>query len=244
VRTYLVAIYLVIFTPLTVLGVLLGRVISRGCSIGVRRLWARGILFSAGLPLRIRGKEHLSTRGPYLVVANHSSMLDIPVCAAALPVSLLFVSRPFFFKVPFLGWGMTLVGDVSLDPKQPRQAARVLRTLHTRFGLGLSLLLFPEGTRSPDGTVQRYKRGPFLTAIENQVPILPVCIEGTHEALPKRTFRIRPRTLGFTIGEPIPTEGLKPPDARKLAQRVEDWARSVQAASARSVPGTNLADNR
>ena len=242
-RTYVLAIYLAIFTPPTVLGVLLGRVVSRDFSIGIRRLWARGILFSAGLPCRIRGLEHLHTRGPYLVVANHASMLDIPTCAASLPVSLLFVSRPFFFKIPVLGWGMTMVGDISLDPKHPRKAARVLRTLHTRFGLGLSLLLFPGGTRSPDGTVQRYKRGPFLTAIENQVPILPVCVEGAHEALPKRTFRIRPRTLGFTIGEPIPTEGLKPPDARKLAQRVEDWVRSVQSASAKSVPGTDLADN-
>ncbi|MEE8104141.1 MAG: lysophospholipid acyltransferase family protein [Planctomycetota bacterium] len=234
-RTYLVAIFLVIFTPLTVLGVLLGRVISRGCSSGVRRLWARGILFSAGLPCRIRGRENIETRGPYVVVANHASMLDIPICASALPLSLLFVSRPFFFKVPFLGWGMSLLSDVRLDPKKPRQAARVLRTLHTRFDLGLSLLLFPEGTRSPDGKVKRYKRGPFLTAIENQVPILPVCIEGVHEALPKRTLRVRPRTLGFTIGKPIPTEGLKRPDARALAQRVEDWTRSVQ-----SVPDTGL----
>ena len=226
-RTFLVAVYLVIFTPLTTISVLLGRLVSRGFAIRIRRQWARGILASAGLPRDVRGRENLATHGPYLVVANHASMLDIPICAASLPVSLLFVSRPFFFKVPVMGWGMSIVGDISLDPKQPRQAARVLRTLDSRFDKGLSLLLFPEGTRSPDGTLQRYKRGPFLTAIENRVPILPVCIEGVHEALPKGTFRIHPRTLGFTIGEPIPTEGLKPPDAKELAKRVEEWTRGV-----------------
>lgn len=192
------------------------------------RLWARAVLWGAGVRIRIRGRESAG-RGPYVVVSNHVSMLDICTCMAAVPVPCHFVSRPFFFKVPILGWGMWMARHISLDPKRPRKAARVLRGLGRRFSKGLSILLFPEGTRSEDGSIQRYKRGPFLTAIENGVDILPIHLSGLHERLPKGSLRVRPGEVRVTIGAPISTQGLDERDARRLAQQTEEWARQQTA---------------
>lgn len=205
---------------------------------GVIRWWGRMVLGGCFIKLRVRGSEHLRG-GPFVITPNHASMLDIPTASASLRTPFHFVSRPFFFKVPFLGWGMFFARQISLDPKKPKAAAQVLESLHTRLDKGISVLLYPEGTRSPDGKVQRYKRGPFATAVQNGVPILPVYLGGTSDLLPKKSLWPRPGVIEVTIGEPIPTAGLAPDGAedlralaavtKKLAQQVEDWTKAQEA---------------
>jgi len=190
-------------------------------------LWGRVILFGAGVSVRRRGPK--PPPGAYVIVPNHTSMLDIPIVAAFVPLDLRFVSRPLFFKLPLLGWTMYIARHVALDPKKPKQAARVLRELGPMFQKGRSLVLFPEGTRTPDGAIQPYRRGPILAAIENQVPILPVRIEGLHESLPRGTLVPKPSRATLTLGQAIETKGLKPPDAKRLAKEIEAWARGVGA---------------
>ena len=192
------------------------------------RLWARGILFSSGIRVTVEGREHLHG-GPFVVIANHSSMLDITAGYAALPIQLRFVSRPFFFKVPFLGWSMWLARHVSMDPKRPREAVEVLRSLDRRFRRGVSIIMFPEGTRSRDGQVQRYKRGPILLGIRSGVALLPICIDGAFEALPKGRFLPKPGRVRVVIGEPVPTDGVEEGDARRLASEIEAWTRAAKS---------------
>ena len=202
---------------------------SGRAGITVVAWWARTIL--RGMGVRIdRVVDPAVGKGPYVIVANHSSMLDIPAAGAAIPLTFHFVSRPFFFKVPFLGWGMFFARNISLDPKKPKSATKILETLHTRFENGISVLLYPEGTRSPDGTVKRYKRGPFLTAVQDGVPILPVYLGGTAALLPKKSLWPRPGRIGVMIGAPVETAGLASPDmremlghAKRIAQAVEQW---------------------
>lgn len=187
--------------------------------------WGRMVAWGMGVRIETQGLEDLPD-GPCVLVANHASMLDIVVCAAVLPIPFHFVSRPFFFKVPILGWAMYLGRHVSLDPSDPRAAARVLKSLGPRFERGLSVALFPEGTRSPDGRVGRYRRGPFLTAIRHGVPVVPIRLTGTHERLPRGSLRFRPGPVRVTIGAPIPTEGLGKSQAGELAARIEEWTRA------------------
>ena len=106
-----------------------------------------------------------------------------------------------------------------------RKAKRALAKLSARFKDGLSVCLFPEGTRSPDGTVQRYKRGPFLTAVQDGVPVLPVALIGTSTILPKKKLSPRAGRIDVVIGEPIPTVGMTIRDTKKLARDVEAWTR-------------------
>jgi len=163
--------------------------------------------------------------GPCILVPNHASMLDICTIAAQVPVNLRFVSRPFFFKVPVVGWGMLVGGHVALDPKKPRDAARTLATLARVFSRGISLVLFPEGTRSAGGRVGHYKRGPFLTAIRNGVPVVPVYLGGLHAVLPRGRLLPRAGPVRVVVGAPIPTAGRDEREATELARRVEAWAR-------------------
>jgi len=186
---------------------------------GVMRVWGRGVLALAGLRRDVAGAAN-ARGGPFVVVANHSSMLDIPAVAAVVPGPFRFVSRPFFFKIPILGWGMRAAGNLSLDPKKPRQAAEVMPRIAALLRRGVSVVLFPEGTRTRDGRLQRYRRGPFLIAIENGVPVLPVCLSGLFDALDKGSWRVRPGSLLVEIGAPVPTAGLGREEARALAERI------------------------
>jgi len=191
-------------------------------------LWGRGIARAAGVRLT-RSLPDALPDGACVVAPNHASMLDICVVAGYLPVDLRFVSRPFFFKVPVLGWGMAVAGHVALDPKRPREAARRLASLERLLAGGTSVVLFPEGTRSADGRVSRYKRGPFLTAIRNGIPLLPVYLGGLHAVLPRDRLVARPGRAVLVVGTPIPTTGLAEADAGALARRVEEWAREREA---------------
>lgn len=202
---------------------------SGRAGIRVVAWWARTVVRGVGIRLEVTIGPALG-KGPYVIVANHSSLLDIPTAAAGIPLLFHFVSRPFFFKVPFLGWGMFFARHVSLDPKKPKAATKILETLHTRFENSISVLLYPEGTRSPDGTVKRYKRGPFLTAIQNGVPLLPVYIGGSAALLPKKSLWPRRGRIGVVIGAPVETKGLASEEtremllhAKRIAQGVEQW---------------------
>jgi len=188
------------------------------------RAWGRSLVWAAGVRLHVEG-EVPAGAGPFLIVANHTSMLDIPVCLSVIGIDFRFVSRPFFFKVPIMGWGMHIAGHVALDPKRPREAARILRDLAGRIAGGSSLLLFPEGTRSRDGSIGRYKRGPFLAAVRTGAPILPVSIEGLHAIMPPGVLRVHGGPVRVRIGEAIETGALEPSEAGELAKRVESWAR-------------------
>jgi len=190
----------------------------------VTHLWSRWILWGGGIRVETRIDAPLPGGG-CLFVANHSSMLDINITAAAIPRRFHFVSRPFFFKIPFLGWGMWAARHIALDPKKPRDAASSLGRIGERLRQGGAILMFPEGTRSPDGVVRPYRRGPFLVAIEAGVPVVPVRIEGAHERLRKGSFGIVPGQVRLTIGAAIPTTGRKPEDARALADQVAAWTR-------------------
>jgi len=190
----------------------------------VTHLWGRAVMAGYGIRLDVRGRGHAGG-GPYVIVANHSSMLDIPAMAAAVPLRFHFVSRPFFFHVPFLGWGMRAAGHIAIQRGKAREAAQTLQNLRTRLASGLSVCLFPEGTRSPDGTVQRYKRGPFLTAVETGTPVLPVSLGGVAARLPKKKLVATPGRIRVTFGEPIPDDGVDQRGTKELARRIEEWTR-------------------
>ncbi|MGH7162518.1 MAG: lysophospholipid acyltransferase family protein, partial [Planctomycetota bacterium] len=191
---------------------------------------ARGVVAIAGLRIRVAGAAP-ERGGPYVIVANHASLLDVPVLAAVIPIRFHFASRPHYFRVPFLGWGMRAAGTVKLDPERPRDAAGALASFAARFRRGACLLLFPEGSRTPDGRLGRYKRGAFLAAIDHRVAVLPVALSGLFRAMPRGSRRVRPGEVTVTIGSPIPTGELAAGDARDLASRAESWTRTALTAS-------------
>jgi 1-acyl-sn-glycerol-3-phosphate acyltransferase len=167
--------------------------------------WARSIIALSPIwHLVVTGREHLQPGKHYVIIANHQSLLDILAVCAALPLNFKFLAKRELFQIPIMGWGMASAGYIPVDRASHRSGREAMQRITRVLNLGVSVLLFPEGTRSPDGKVQAFKMGAFKLARDNKAEILPIVIEGTGQALPKRSWLIRKRTVFVvSIGKPV-----------------------------------------
>ena len=201
---------------------------KRGLLHGVSQLWAR--LIARTLPLwdiRAEGLERVRRGRAYVIVCNHQSMLDILLALACLPVHFKFIAKRELFWVPFLGWHLAVARYICLrrgDALSGRQAMEKARQWIQR---GVSVVFFPEGTRSPDGEIHEFKAGAFKVALEEKAEILPVVVTGTRNAIPKHSWFVRERVpLGLRVLSPEPTEGLSMNDLDSLRERVRSRIRA------------------
>ena len=187
----------------------------------VRRVWAPGVLRVGGARLQVEGRERLDPAQAYFFAANHQSWVDIPALFVALPMPVLFLAKRELARVPLLGRFIGSMGMVFVDRTDRRGTVRTVGQAVERLKEGWSLLSFPEGTRTPDGRVHRFKTATFAAALEAGVPVVPVALEGAARVLPRDGFRPRPGLIRVALGEPIPTAGLTRDDRGKLAARVQ-----------------------
>lgn len=187
-----------------------------------RWFWGPGLVFGAGARVKLLPGARLDPGGAYVFVMNHQSMLDVPLAFAFIPVNLRFIAKRVLKYIPFLGWYMWRTGMIFVDRGNREQALASLQNAGEQIRIGKSILAFPEGTRSPDGRILPFKKGPFVVALEAGVPIVPVAVDGSGRVLPRDGFRIRPGGVRLRIGEPIPTAHLKAGDKDELVRRVRD----------------------
>ncbi|NBC18637.1 MAG: 1-acylglycerol-3-phosphate O-acyltransferase [Bacteroidetes bacterium] len=172
--------------------------------------------------IEILGTTVENPRNPYVVVSNHQSNADIPIISC-LPWEMKWVAKIELFKLPFAGWMMRLAEDIPVDRGDKMSRARVLVRARRVLRDKCSVMFFPEGTRSRDGRVLRFTDGAFRLAIKAQVPILPLAIDGTQNALPKHDWRLGDVSrIRLKVFPPIPTEGLTAADADRLRDEVRD----------------------
>ena len=162
---------------------------------------------------------HPDPRRPYVFVANHASNADA-FLVAMLPWEMKWLSKKSIFDIPLLGWQMRVAGDVELVRGDKDSARHAVEELRERLRRKLSVIVFPQGTRSPDGTVGAFREGAFRLAIEEKVDVVPLAVAGTVNALPKGSIALRKTTASVTVLRPVSTEGLTPDDAPALAERV------------------------
>ncbi len=177
--------------------------------------------------IEIEGPFPDDPRNPYVVVGNHFSQADPPIIAH-VPWDMKWVAKKELFDLPFSGWLLHLSGDISVDRQSKKSRAAVLTTARDYLAKECSVMFFPEGTRSRDGRVHRFSDGAFRLAIEEGVPVLPIAIDGTHEALPKHTiwFEPNPELIRLKVLDPVDTSGYTPDQARALQRHVR--ARVIQ----------------
>ena len=187
-----------------------------------RNLWAPVILWVAGIRIQIDPPPALDPRQSYVFVCNHQGIYDIPAAIRILPFPLRFVAKSSLAPVPVLGWYLKLAGHVLIDRTNRHRAKRSLDLAARKVAAGVSILIYPEGTRSPDGTIRPFKKGPFQLALAAQVPIVTVAIEGSQRINGKGSLRTRPGLLRIRLGEPIPTTGLVQRDREALMRQVHD----------------------
>ena len=196
------------------------------------RIWAWLILVTTGVRTSARGVELVDRSAPYVFVSNHQSIYDIPVLFVALPVQLRIIAKASLGRFPVLGWHLRWTGHLLVD--RARTGVSTLKQVGRMMRRGHSLIVFPEGTRSRDGRVGRFRRGLFLLAIEAGLPVVPVAVAGTRHVMRKGRLTTCPGDVALVVHPPLPTDGLTRADAGALAERVRDLiAASVAAAAER-----------
>jgi 1-acyl-sn-glycerol-3-phosphate acyltransferase len=170
--------------------------------------------------VRIFGNLPNDMRRPYVVVANHQSAADIPVFSR-LPWDMKWMGKDSLFRLPILGWMMRLSRDIPVDRSSRMSRARVLGEAADRLRSGCSVMIMPEGTRSEDGSVGEFNDGAFRLAIKLGLPVLPIAVEGSHDALPKDTWRFGKQSdVRLFVFDPVSVDGLEASDAIGLKEGI------------------------
>lgn len=185
----------------------------------IMRNWSRLILRANGVHVTVEGAEQLDPAHSYVFIANHTSMVDIWVLLVAVPISFRFVAKEELSRVPILGKAMDSAGNIFIDRGNLTSAFAAYDEAAARIRQGMSAMVFAEGTRSRDGRLLPFKKGPFILAIQAGVPAVPVVIEGAFERTPKGSLAVRPGEVRVRIGAPIPTSGMTHDDRNVLSDR-------------------------
>jgi 1-acyl-sn-glycerol-3-phosphate acyltransferase len=215
-----ISVYTIVLGTLSILSSVIDR---RGYTAHhCARAWAWLILKTTGVRVRVDGLERVRPDSTYVFVSNHQSIYDIPVIFASLPFQLRIIAKESLARFPVLGWHLRRGGHLFVDRKHPDPSG-ILKRWRQLVSDGLSLIIFAEGTRSPDGRVARFKAGSFLLAIEAGLPVVPLAVIGTRTVMPKGRLRTEPADVTLVIHDPIPTAAVLAPtvaDSKALAGRV------------------------
>ena len=207
-------------------------------------VWSRGILLISGVRVEVIRKGELKPDQPYVFFINHQSALDIPILFQACRghQQIRFMAKESLFKIPFIGWGMSLTGFIPIRRENARHSAEQVQGLkQSKKSFGYSYIVFPEGTRSPDGRLQAFKKGSIGMAQRLGLPLAPVTIVDACRANPKGTYRVRTGTVRVVFHEPIPIaadapaiQGRAARDA--LAQNIFDTVASALPEEQKPLP--------
>jgi 1-acyl-sn-glycerol-3-phosphate acyltransferase len=221
------AIFICIFLPLYALlagpPLLLYTLISRNPNplywAGVRGVMA--LVRAVGVKVRIEGRERIPA-GACLFVANHTSSADAPAVVGAIPRRVAILLKESLFKWPIAGQAFTLAGFIPVNRGDRDSAISSVEKATASLRRGQSFLIYPEGTRSPDGRLQTFKKGAVVMAIKAEVPIVPVACSGAHKVMRKRSLRIHPGEILVEFLEPIDASKYSFDERDALNDRVHD----------------------
>lgn len=183
------------------------------------RTWSRLILATTGVRVDVTGLEKLVPGRTYVFVSNHQSIYDIPVLFWSLPYQLRIIAKESLGRFPFLGWHLRRTGHMLVDRSRPDRK-RIFQWASRLTSQGLSLIVFPEGTRSRDGRVGRFKGGSFLLALQAGLPVVPLSVVGSRHVMLKGRLATYPGQVRLVIHDPLDTSGLEDSDPRAFGERV------------------------
>lgn len=188
----------------------------------VASLWAWLILRTCGVEVEVEGAEHLAPGETYVLASNHQSLFDTPILFAYLPLSFRILYKKSLNRIPFLGWHLFLSGHIGVERENPTRARASLDHAADRIQTGTSVVVFPEGTRSFDGVMKKFRKGSFRLAIKAKTPVVPLTIADSHQVMKRGRVTVYPRKVRLTIAAPIAVEGLGEADAASLSARVRE----------------------
>ena len=183
------------------------------------RFWSLWCIRVARIRLVVSGLDLVPTSGPVIYMGNHQGNFDIHALSVAIPRLFSWVAKEELFRVPVFGAAMRRAGYIALDRSDGRKALKSMKLAAERIAAGASVVIFPEGTRTSDGSLLPFKRGAFLLAAKAGVPIVPFTINGSREVNPPNRIELRPGAVSVSFAAPIFTAGIP---ERELMEQVRE----------------------
>jgi 1-acyl-sn-glycerol-3-phosphate acyltransferase len=186
------------------------------------RWWARIQLLVSGVRVKVKGLDNLDKESPYIYMSNHQGSYDIFVLLSCLPIQFRWIAKKELFAIPILGWAMRAANYISIDRSGKSKALESIERAADKIKGGVSVVIFPEGTRSRDGSIQPFKRGGFTLAMKSGVPIIPITINGSWDVMPRESMKVRPGEIRVSIDRAIQTTPLSLREKSVLMGKVRE----------------------
>ncbi len=197
------------------------------------RWWAKIQLLVSGVRVKVGGLEHLDKERPYIYMSNHQGSYDIFALLSCLPVQFRWIAKKELFAIPILGWAMGAANYISIDRSGRRGALESIERAARKIKGGVSVVIFPEGTRSRDGSIQPFKRGGFTLALKSGVPIIPITINGSRDVMARDSMRVRPGEIRVSVDRAIQTTPFSLRERNVLMEKVRETIERNLAADGR-----------
>lgn len=201
----------------------------------IARVWARACVWISGARLTVRGGENLRKHTVAVYASNHTSYLDTPVVFSSLPFQFRILAKKELWSMPFIGWYLNRSGQISVDTETSRATMSSLSAGVKALKAGMSLFIFPEGSRTPDGDLKTFLAGAAYLAIRAQVPLVPIALSGAYDLLPIHAHHFFPCDVSLIAGEPIDTAGMTPRQTEELTERLRSTIAAMLAGDERAV---------
>jgi 1-acyl-sn-glycerol-3-phosphate acyltransferase len=184
--------------------------------------WSWLLMKTNRVKIQVVGLEKFARETSYVFISNHTSNLDPPAVALAIPQTLRFIGKSSLAKIPIFGWAAKLSRMIFIDRSNHAKAIETINKAIKDLKDGISAFFFAEGTRSADGALQSFKKGGIVLALKAKLPIIPITIIDSYRLMPKNAIRIRPGILKVIIGDPIDTSAYSDDDKDLLLQKVRN----------------------
>ncbi len=188
----------------------------------IARFWGRSILFVSRIKVTVKGVSNIDPSKSYIFMPNHQCNFDIPVLLGCLPAQFRWLAKAELFRIPLFGRAMRGCGYISIDRSNRKSAFKSLEKAADTIRNGVSVLIFPEGTRSLDGKIRSFKKGGFVLTVDSGIPIIPVILHGTWSIMPKSGLRIMPGNVTLEILQPIETTEYTRKTKDDLMEKIRD----------------------
>jgi 1-acyl-sn-glycerol-3-phosphate acyltransferase len=172
-----------------------------------------------GARVQVEGLDKINISKPQVYVVNHLSAFDIPVLYTQLPFQFRILAKKELFRYPFMGWHLRRSGQIPVVLENPKASVRSLNLAVAAIRKGNSLVIFPEGGRSPNGQLQPFMGGAFYAAVKAQVDVIPIVLIGTYEMLKMNSYHIKPGLIQMVVGSPLSTAGMSTRDIAKITEQ-------------------------
>ena len=183
----------------------------------IQVFWSRSLVRLLLVPITVTGRENIDAGQSYVFVSNHQSFLDVFAIYGWLPVNFKWLMKKELRRIPFVGFACKVAGHIFVDRSNPVAALHSIKEIEEELQNGVSTVIFPEGTRTKNGEMGRFKRGAFQVALDLHLPIVPISLTGCYEAMPRDTFYVHPHAhIHMHVGKPIDLSQFIDSDTEKI----------------------------